>query len=63
VAAASFRVDAAPAGSTLATETWVKTRGLRARILFGVYWTVIGPFSGLIRRTFLRVAKRRAERR
>jgi hypothetical protein len=46
----------------LATETWVETRGLRTHLLFRAYWTVIGPFSGLIRRTFLRVAKRRAER-
>ena len=60
-AVGNFRVDAVPSGSVLRTETWVETFSPRARRLFRVYWAVIGPFSGLIRRILLRAAKRRAE--
>ncbi len=60
-AVGNFRVDAVPSGSVLRTETWVETFTPRAQRLFRVYWVVIGPFSGLIRRILLRAAKRRAE--
>jgi hypothetical protein len=30
-------------------------------MLFRAYWTIVGPFSGLIRREMLRLVKREAE--
>jgi hypothetical protein len=47
----------------LYTETRVHARGLPAQILFRLYWTLISPFSGLIRRAMLRQAKTAAEQR
>jgi hypothetical protein len=38
----------------LTTETRVLPLGLRAAIGFRLYWIVVGPFSGLIRRRWLR---------
>lgn len=61
-AIANFRVDPADGGARLSTETWVETFGSRARRLFALYWLLIGPFSALIRREFLRAAQRAAER-
>ncbi|MGH7428435.1 MAG: hypothetical protein ACREJ4_08805 [Candidatus Methylomirabilaceae bacterium] len=60
-AIANFRVDAAQGGARLSTETWVETFGTGARRLFALYWLLIGPFSALIRREFLRAARRAAE--
>ncbi len=62
-AIANFRVDAAKDGVRLSTETWVETFGVGASRLFAAYWVVIGPFSALIRREFLRAARSAAERR
>ena len=45
----------------LYTETRVQTQGRRARLLFRAYWTLIGPFSGLLRRSLLRRVKADAE--
>lgn len=61
-AVANFRVDAAQGGAQISTETWVETFGSGARRLFAAYWLVIGPFSALTRREFLRVARQAAER-
>jgi hypothetical protein len=47
----------------LATETRVLALDPGTRIRFGIYWLVVGPFSGLIRRRWLAAAKRLAERR
>jgi hypothetical protein len=47
-------------GSALSTETRVQARTGRARRLFGLYWLVVGPFSGLIRRRWLRAIARSA---
>ena len=58
---ANFRVDAVEGGSLMSTETWVQTYGRRASWRFRAYWLVVGPFCALIRREFLRVARRRAE--
>ena len=58
----NFRVRPTPTGSILSTETWVEAFGPEAKRGFRMYWTVIGPFSGLIRRMFLEAAKQRAER-
>jgi hypothetical protein len=61
-AIANFRVDQRPGGARISTETWVATYGRRAGLLFRAYWLVVGPFSALIRREFLRAARRRAKR-
>jgi hypothetical protein len=58
---ANLRVDATEGGSLISTETWVETFGPRARWLFRAYWLIVGPFSALIRRQFLRAARKKAE--
>ena len=60
-ATGAFRVAGEAVGSVLSTETWVETFNPRARRYFQLYWTAIGPFSGLIRRMLLTAAKKRAE--
>jgi hypothetical protein len=56
--AMNFRLD----GRTLSTETRVFLTDEAAGRAFRRYWFVIRPFSGLIRRVWLRAIKRRAER-
>jgi len=56
--AMDFRLD----GGLLTTETRVLLTDAAARRRFRAYWLVIRPFSGLIRRVWLRAIKRRAER-
>lgn len=46
----------------LETETRIKATDPVSRRRFARYWRVIRPGSGLIRRSWLRAAKRRAER-
>jgi hypothetical protein len=53
----NFRLD----GSTLSTETRVLLTDERSRRSFRRYWLVIRPFSGLIRRIWLRAIARRAQ--
>jgi hypothetical protein len=48
-------------GSRLETETRVYLTDAFARRRFRVYWLVVRPFSGLVRRSWLKAAKRRAE--
>jgi hypothetical protein len=48
-------------GETLSTETRVSAADPSARRRFRLYWLAIRPFSGLIRRVWLRAIKRRAE--
>lgn len=48
-------------GSRLETETRVYLTDASARRRFRAYWLVVRPFSGLVRRSWLRAAKRRAE--
>ena len=55
--AMNFRIEA----GRVITETRVQTFGAPARRSFRLYWTVVGPFSGLIRRAFLAEIRRRAE--
>ena len=58
----NLRVDPAEDGTTiLSTETRMAYYGLDARRKFRRYWTLVGPFSGLIRRALLRGVRRRAE--
>ena len=51
-------VDVRPAlsagGGQLSTETRIAAVDERARRAFGRYWRVVGPFSGVIRRRWLR---------
>lgn len=48
-------------GTLLATETRVFLTDERSRRRFAAYWLVVRPFSGLVRRSWLAAAKRRAE--
>lgn len=48
-------------GARLETETRIYLTDASARRRFRAYWLVIRPFSGLIRRSWLKAAKRRAE--
>jgi len=48
-------------GSALTTETTVEPTDAEARRRFLRYWRVIGPFSGLVRRSWLRAAARAAQ--
>ncbi len=61
-AVGNFRSTTTPSGSVISTETWVETDTFRVARAFCLYWAVIAPFSGLIRRVLLDAAKRRAER-
>lgn len=54
--ALNFRLD----GGTLSTETRVFLTDARSRRAFRRYWLVIRPFSGLIRRIWLRAIERQA---
>lgn len=47
--------------SRITTETRIKCLDDASRRRFGRYWTLIRPFSGLIRLEMLRVIKRRVE--
>jgi hypothetical protein len=49
-----FRAEPRPDGSLLTTETRVHALTPRARRLFRLYWLVVGPFSALIRRRWLK---------
>jgi hypothetical protein len=57
----SFTVEEHGAGSLLATETRVACTDDSARRKFLLYWRVIAPFSGFIRRSMLKGVKRAAE--
>jgi hypothetical protein len=55
--------EAAPAAngySRLSTETRVLALDGRSRLVFRIYWLVIGPFSALIRRRWLRAIAARS---
>src|SRR5262249_6257033 len=45
----------------LSTETRIQAFGESARRKFRIYWSLIAPFSGMIRRSLLRGVARRAE--
>ena len=55
--AMDFRAD----DGRLVTETRVHLTDEAARRSFRRYWLVVRPFSGLVRRSWLKAAKRRAE--
>ena len=59
----NFEARPAPDGRTLLrTETRIRGTDEAARRSFRRYWRVIGPFSGAIRRAWLRAIRKRAER-
>ena len=62
-AAWSFTLVEEPGGTRLETETRVRCADAAVRRVFGMYWRVIRPGSGLIRRAILRAVRRDAERR
>jgi hypothetical protein len=55
-----FRAEPHPGGSLLTTETRVHARTVRARRTFRLYWLVVGPFSALIRRRWLKAIAARS---
>jgi hypothetical protein len=58
-----FLVDQQPDGrSLLSTGTRVLCTDDDSRKKFQLYWSVVGPFSGLIRKEALRIIKQNAER-
>lgn len=61
-AAMSFWAVPEGLGTRLKTETRIHATDSVSRRRFARYWRVIRPGSGLIRRSWLRAAKRRAER-
>lgn len=60
-AAWNFSLSEEDGNTLLATETRVQCTDGVSRRHFGIYWTVVGPFSGLIRREILRSIKRYVE--
>lgn len=59
----SFCVQGLPEGKTLlSTETRVHCLSPRSRRKFTLYWLLIRPFSGLIRRMFLTAIRRQVYR-
>ena len=61
VAAMNFLVTPDGGGSNISTETRVYAATARAARGFAVYWRIIQPGSDIIRRSWLRAVKRRAE--
>jgi hypothetical protein len=49
------------ASCDLSTETRIQYFGGAARRKFRFYWTLVGPFSGTLRRVLLSGIRRRAE--
>ena len=60
--ATDLRSTPVPGGCILSTETRVLAVDDPARRAFGHYWVVVGPFSALIRRRWLRAARDAATR-
>ena len=61
-AAWNFRVRTdSGAGTVLATETRIKCFGPGALRAFRMYWSLLGPFSGLMRKAILKKVKTEAE--
>ncbi|MBA2462465.1 MAG: hypothetical protein H0V45_11965, partial [Actinobacteria bacterium] len=58
---AKMAMDVRHADGRLLTETRVLLTSRDARRAFRPYWLAVRPFSGLIRRSWLRAAKKRAE--
>lgn len=61
-AAWNFAFEEIRNGTRVTTETRVKCTDGSSRRRFKMYWLVVGPFSGLLRRYMLRELRRTAER-
>ena len=63
-AAWGFSLHATPdgRGTLLSTETRVQCSDAASRRRFTIYWSIVRPFSGLLRRLMLRAIRREAER-
>jgi hypothetical protein len=58
----NFKLRAeSPESALLSTETRIKCFGQAALWKFRIYWSVVGPFSGLIRKAILQQVKTEAE--
>jgi hypothetical protein len=58
----NFRLRTESPGSTvLSTETRIKCFGQGALWAFRIYWSLVGPFSGLMRKAILKQVKSEAE--
>src|SRR5215216_5809051 len=58
----NFSLNAHDAGlTTLATETRILCLGRESRKKFRRYWTLVGPFSGVIRKETLKAVRSKAE--
>lgn len=61
-AAWNFSFEETKNGTRVTTETRVKCTDSTSRLRFKMYWVVVRPFSGLLRRYMLRELRRTAER-
>lgn len=57
----NFAIDSHIQKSTVSTETRIACIDDGARRWFGLYWSIVRPFSGIIRREALRIIKQSAE--
>lgn len=57
----NFSLVPVDGGTELRTETRIACADPETRRRFGVYWTLIGPFSGLLRKAILAHVRREAE--
>src|SRR6185436_10365551 len=55
--AMDFRAEPAPGGARLITETRIAAADRAALLWFRLYWLIVGPFSALIRRRWLRATR------
>ena len=58
----NFTLDETEGEVCLTTETRIKCLDAESRKKFGFYWTLIQPFSALIRKEILKAIKQRAEK-
>jgi hypothetical protein len=56
-----LRAESSPRSIVLSTETRIKCYGSAAFRKFRFYWTLVAPFSGLMRKAILRQVKSEAE--
>ncbi|MCB0284095.1 MAG: hypothetical protein H6627_12525 [Calditrichae bacterium] len=58
----SFEISEKNGVNILETETRIHCPDRISRLKFSIYWTLIRPFSGLIRKEMLRIVKKSAEK-
>ena len=57
----NFSLEPSDSRTRLTTETRIRCLDANSRRSFGLYWTIVQPFSGWIRMEMLRMIKGRAE--